>query len=232
MSSLFCSSIGRKLVMSLSGVFLMMFLLVHLGCNFTLLIPDGGEWFNAVCHFMATNLMIRIVEPILALGFLIHIAMGVMLSIQNRKARGNDRYASGNATEGVSFFSKNMLLLGIALFAFLVLHISQFYAKMKGLIPEELLTSTTIDIAGVPTEVENAYALVHFTFQNWINVAATVIGSLALAAHLSHGFWSAFQTVGFSNKVWRCRLTVIGQVFAWFVGIAFSAIAILQNLLF
>ena len=227
-SFLFQSSIGRKFMMSLSGLFLMMFLLVHLGCNLTLLIPDGGEWFNAVCHFMATNLAIRIVEPILALGFVLHIIMALVLSYQNRRARGNNSYASGNSTEGVSWFSKNMLLLGVALVAFLALHISHFYAKMKGFVPSDFLTEKEIMIAGVPTMVENAYALVHATFKDLFSVICTVIGSLALAAHLSHGFWSSFQTLGFSNQIWRVRLSVFGSIFAWFVGIAFSAIALLQ----
>ena len=131
MSGLFCSSIGRKLLMSLSGLFLITFLLVHLSINALLLVPDGGRLFNAGAHFMATNPAIKIMEPILGLGFLVHIIYGVILTIQNRKARGNDRYDSGNNTHSVSWASQNMLVLGITVFAFLVVHLANFWVKMK-----------------------------------------------------------------------------------------------------
>src|SRR5690554_1188850 len=108
MSSLLCSSIGKKLLMGLSGLFLMIFLLVHLGVNALLLVPDGGELFNAGAHFMATNPAVKIMEPILGLGFLVHIVYGVVLTLQNRKARGSAQYASGNKTKGVTWASQNM----------------------------------------------------------------------------------------------------------------------------
>ncbi|MGV8829095.1 MAG: succinate dehydrogenase cytochrome b subunit [Breznakibacter sp.] len=230
MSGLFCSSIGRKLLMSLSGLFLITFLLVHLSINALLLVPDGGRLFNAGAHFMATNPAIKIMEPILGLGFLVHIIYGIILTIQNRKARGNDRYDSGNSTHSVSWASQNMLVLGITVFAFLVVHLANFWVKMK--ITGEGMSSTTIDIAGVPTHVENAYALVNTTFGLLWVVVVYVVGSLGLAYHLSHGFWSAFQTIGFSNQIWRKRLSVIGAAYAWFVGIGFSVIAVCQYLFF
>ncbi|MBP8790060.1 MAG: succinate dehydrogenase cytochrome b subunit [Breznakibacter sp.] len=230
MSGLFCSSIGRKLLMSLSGLFLVAFLLVHLSLNALLLVPDGGEFFNAGAHFMATNPIIKIIEPILGIGFLVHIIYGIILTLQNRKARGKDRYDSGNDTHSVSWSSKNMLILGLTVFAFLVIHLANFWVKMK--ITGEGMSETQIDIAGVPTHVENAYALVNATFAHLWIVVVYIIGSLGLSFHLSHGFWSAFQTIGFSNQVWRTRLSVIGSVYAWFVGIGFSLIAVCQYLFF
>ncbi|PWD99657.1 succinate dehydrogenase cytochrome b subunit [Marinilabilia rubra] len=227
MSSTLGSSIGKKLLMSLSGLFLIMFLVVHLTVNSFLLIPDGGEFFNAGAHFMATTPAIRLIEPLLAIGFLVHILWGVKLTIENRRARGNARYASGKKTTGVTWASQNMLVLGITVGAFLVLHIAQFWVKMK-LTGDPLLDHTTISIGGVETEVENAYALVNTTFSYLWIVVVYVIGAIGLAIHLSHGFWSAFQTIGFSNEIWRKRLTVLGNIFAWLMGLGFSLIAVLQ----
>lgn len=231
MSSLFCSSIGKKLLMGLSGVFLMLFLLIHLTLNSFLLIPDGGEMFNAGAHFMATNPLIKIIEPVLAIGFLIHIIWGILLTVQNRKARGNDRYASGKKTAGVTWASQNMLVLGSTILAFLILHLAHFWVKMK-LVGDPLLEPVTMSIGGLETEVENAYALVNATFSYlWIVIVYAVAG-VGLALHLSHGFWSSFQTIGFSNQLWRKRLTVIGNIYAWVVGLGFALIAVFQYLFF
>lgn len=231
MSNLFCSSIGKKLIMSVSGLFLISFLLIHLTLNAFLLIPDGGRLFNAAAHFMATNPFIKIMEPTLAIGFLVHIIYAGLLTAQNRKARGKVAYASGNNTKNVTWTSKNMWILGLTVLAFLVMHIAHFWVKMK-LTGSDLLAHTTITIGGVETEVENAYALVNYTFQNLGVVIAYIVGSLGLAFHLSHGFWSAFQTIGFSNEIWRTRLSALGAFLAWFIGIGFSVIAVGQYLFF
>jgi succinate dehydrogenase / fumarate reductase cytochrome b subunit len=230
MSSFLCSSIGKKFLMSLTGIFLMTFLLIHLVLNSFLLIPDEGSMFNAAAHFMATNPLIKIMEPVLAIGFLVHMIWGATLTLQNQKARGASRYASGNKTIQVSWASKNMMILGITILSFLVVHIAQFWVKMK--ITGDGMSETHIHIAGVETEVENAYALVNTTFgEIWV-VIVYVIGSLGLAIHLTHGFWSAFQTIGFSNEIWRKRLTIVGVGYAWFIGIGFSLIAVLQFMFF
>lgn len=231
MSNLFSSSIGKKLLMSLSGLFLITFLVIHLALNFLLLVNDGGDLFNAAAHFMATNPMIKIMEPMLGLGFFVHILFGGLLTAQNNKARGNDKYRSGNNTKEVMWASKNMWVLGLTILAFLIVHVGQFWVKMK-VTGDPLLSHTHIHVGGVETEVENAYALVNATFaQLWV-VILYVVGSLGLSLHLTHGFWSAFQTLGASNNTWRKRLTIIGTIFAWVVGIGFSAIAVLQYLLF
>lgn len=231
MSSTLGSSIGKKLLMSISGLFLILFLVVHLTVNSFLLVPDGGDLFNAGAHFMATNPAVRVIEPLLALGFIIHIFYGVKLTLENRRARGPERYASGKKTQGVSWASQNMLVLGITVAAFLVLHIANFWVKMK-ITGDPRLEHTTIEIGGVPTQVENAYALVNTTFSYLWIVVVYVIGAVGLAIHLSHGFWSAFQTIGFSNQIWRKRLTILGNIFAWIIGVGFSSIAILQYLFY
>ena len=231
MSSLFCSSIGKKMLMGLSGIFLMLFLVIHLLLNSFLLIPDGGEMFNVGAHFMATNPIIAVIEPVLAIVILVHIIYGVILTIQNRKARGTARYASGNKTTGVTWQSKNMFVLGAVILAFLVLHIANFWVKMK-LTGDPLLEASTINIAGVPTVVENSYALVNATFSYLLIVIVYVIAGIGLALHLSHGFWSSIHSIGFNNDIWRKRLTVFGNIYAWVVGLGFDSIALFQYLLF
>ena len=231
MSSLLTSSIGKKMLMGLSGIFLMLFLVVHLLLNSFLLIPDGGEMFNAGAHFMATNPIIKIVEPVLFLALIIHIVVAVILTIENRRARGSIRYASGNKTTGVTWASQNMFVLGVAVLAFLVLHLIHFWMKMK-LTGDPLLSEVTIDIAGVQTVVTNSYALVNATFASLWVVIVYIVASLALTIHLTHGFWSAFHSIGLNNEIWRKRLIVIGYVYAWVVGLGFSAIALGQYLFF
>ena len=231
MSNFFSSSIGKKFLLSLTGLFLVMFLFIHLSLNALLLVNDGGELFNAAAHFMATNPFIKIMEPMLAIGFIVHIIWASTLTLQNQKARGKDRYASGNNTPDVAWASKNMYILGLTVLAFLIVHIAQFWVKIK-VTGDPLLSHTAIDIAGVETEVENAYALVNQTFSMLWVVIIYVIGSLGLAYHLSHGFWSALQTIGFSNTIWRKRWSVVGTVVAVIIGVGFSSIAVLQYLFF
>ncbi len=234
MANLFASSIGRKLVMSLSGLFLILFLFVHLLVNSFLLFGPGtaetGALFNAGVHFMGTNPMIKVVEPVLGLGFLIHIVYSLIISAQNARARGKDKYASGSKTKGVSSASKTMLPLGIAVFAFLVVHIANFWVKMK--VTHDMPAETMFMYMGEMVEGENGYALVNAAFQNILIVLCYTVGSLALAHHLSHGFWSAFQTIGLNNTIWLPRLKVIGTVVAWVIGGGFTLIAWVQFLVY
>ncbi|WP_068474043.1 succinate dehydrogenase cytochrome b subunit [Saccharicrinis aurantiacus] len=219
MSNLLSSSIGRKLLMSLSGLFLITFLVVHLSINLLLLIPDGGEAFNVAANFMALPLIKFGLQPVLALGFIVHIAYGAILTAKNNKARGNNKYASGNNTKEVMWASKNMAVLGVTILAFLAVHMVDYW------IPLQITHAVgSVTIGGV--EMHDTYSLVAANFQNPLKVVLYVIGSLGLAVHLTHGFWSAFQTLGASNTIWRKRWTVIGTVFAWVVSLGFCVIAI------
>lgn len=225
MGTFFGSSIGKKFVMSISGLFLVTFLIIHLSINLLLLVPDGGAMFNSAAHFMGLPLIKYGLQPVLFAGFIIHIIYAAILTLQNNKARGNDRYASGNNTKEVMWASKNMFVLGITVSAFLVVHLIDYW------VPIQITHQTeTITLDGV--EMHNTYALVNAAFADTWRVALYVIGALGLALHLTHGFWSAFQTVGLSNSIWRKRWTIIGTVFAWIVGIGFSLIAVLQLVLF
>ncbi len=221
MSTIFGSSIGRKLLMSLSGLFLVVFLIIHLSINLLLLVPDGGQMFNLAANFMALPLIKYGLQPVLFAGFFVHIIYAAILTAQNNKARGSAKYASGNNTKDVMWASKNMFVLGITVTAFLVVHLIDYWVPLQ-------IThgAASITIDGV--EMHDTYALVNAAFGEAWRVALYVVGALGLTIHLTHGFWSAFQTLGLSNNIWRKRWTVIGIAFAWIVGLSFASIAILQ----
>ncbi len=219
MGTLFGSSIGRKLLMGLSGLFLIVFLIVHLSINLCLLIPDGGETFNIAANFMALPLIKFGLQPVLALGFIVHIAYAAILTAQNNKARGTAKYASGNNTKEVMWASKNMGILGIVVLAFLTVHVYDYFLPLQITHGAEEVT-----IGGVT--MHDTYNLVKANLQNPVKAILYIIGSLGLALHLTHGFWSAFQTVGASNSIWRKRWTVIGTIFAWAISLGFIAIVV------
>ncbi|WP_075591459.1 succinate dehydrogenase cytochrome b subunit [Labilibacter marinus] len=218
MSNLFCSSIGKKLLMSLSGLFLIIFLIVHLAINLTLLVDKTGETFNIAANFMALPLIKFGLQPVLGLGFLVHIIYGGLLTAQNNKARGNNKYASGNGTKEVMWASKNMFILGLTILAFLGVHIADYWVPLQ-------ITHGAAEVTIDGVTMHDTYALVKANLQNPVKAILYIIGSLGLALHLTHGFWSAFQTLGASNNIWRKRWTVIGTVFAWVINLGFIVIA-------
>lgn len=223
MSNFLSASIGRKVFMSLTGLFLISFLLIHLTLNLFLIFDDSGNLFNQAAHFMATNPIIKIMEPILALGFIIHIIWSGWITLENMKARPIG-YASGDQLLKWWKPAKNMFILGGMIAIFLVLHILQFWVKMK--ITGDPLLNEPLNMpleAGV--EMHNAYALVAGLFKNSVLYDIVyIIGGIFVGLHITHGFWSAFQTIGFNNNNWmkrlKCLANLIGIVFA----IGFSAI--------
>ncbi len=218
MSNFLTVAIGRKFIVSISGIFLMMFICLHLGVNLLLIFDDSGELFNQGANFMATNPFIKIMEPVLALGFLIHITWSFFVSYKNYKARPV-RYAQSNASYSSSWASRNMLILGSLVLVFLVIHLWNFYYIIK--FNYESMLSTEID--GVV--MHDTYTLVAGLFQSSVGYCIVyIIGGLLLGMHLSHGFWSSFQTIGFSNKIWLSRLQFIGQIFAILIAAGFSVI--------
>jgi len=225
MSGFSSSSIGKKFFMSITGLFLIVFLLVHLLANSMLLF--GPDAFNIASHFMGTNPLIQIMQPVLAIGFILHIIYATVLTLQNRKARPSDYAKVVNAHQS-SWSSRNMYILGGMVFLFLVLHIFNFFWKMK-ISGSPLLAEIEID----GEHMENAYALVAGLFNPavsgtmaYIHVAVYALAAIFLGLHLSHGFWSAFQTIGFSNDIWRKRLTRVAYFFAVLIGGGFAIIPI------
>ena len=218
MSKFLGASIGRKFLMSITGLFLVSFIAVHLTVNLFLIFDDTGELFNKGAHFMATNPVIKIMEPLLGLGFMIHIIWSFFLEYQNWRARPV-KYSKKDVGNSSSWSSRNMLVLGALVLVFLIMHIIDFFWVIK-FAPNSM---GSVIIAG--NEVENTYALVSNLF---INSAVYdifyVIGAILLGFHLSHGFWSAFQTLGLSNQHWMKRLQFLGKVYAVIVGVGFSVI--------
>ncbi len=219
MSNFLTSSIGKKFLMSISGLFLMMFIIVHLSINLLLIFDDSGDLFNQGAHFMATNPAIKIMEPVLALGFLVHIIWSLVVSFQNMKARPIG-YKQLNNSKSSSWASRNMLVLGCLIFVFLVMHIIQFFWKIK-VTGDPLLAHVVVG----GEEMENTYLLVSSLFKaSLIYSLIYVVGAVLLGLHLAHGFWSSFQTIGFANKIWLKRLQFVGVIFAIVIAIGFSVI--------
>ena len=220
MANLISSSIGKKLVMSLSGLFLIMFLCVHLGVNSLLLFDNTGELFNWGCKFM-TNPVIKVIEPILALGFIIHIVWASILTIQNRKARPV-KYAVRNQSQNSEWSSRNMYVLGALLIVFILIHLVNFWSAIKfgqGW-PGGAMEEITYD----GTTMENVYPHIVDTFRNPLLAILYVAAGILLGLHLSHGFWSLFQSVGLCNGIWRPRLEFIAKIFAIIVALGFAII--------
>jgi succinate dehydrogenase / fumarate reductase cytochrome b subunit len=215
--SCFClSSLAKKLIMSISGAFLMVFLVVHLGANLTALFSQ--ELYNEVCHFMDTNLLIRVMVPVLAAGFAVHIAFALLLTFQNFMARGEQRYAVAGKSD-VSWSSRNMFVLGVIVLGFLALHLFHFWAKMQ--------LQTFLGLMGMDAVPNHdPYTLVRELFGNPVYSVVYLIWIWALWFHLTHGFWSAFQSMGLNNANWLPRLKVAGTVYAWVIALGFSAIPI------
>ena len=217
MSKFLTASIGRKFVMSLTGLFLLVFVGVHLGINLLLIFDNSGELYNLGAHFMVTNPLIKIMEPILGLGFVIHIVWSFYLEVQNWRARPV-KYAKKNMSGASTWASRNMLVLGAMVLVFLAIHLVNFYVKMKitGDVGE-------VEIGGV--HMHDAYTLVSSAFISSIPLGILyIIGGALLGFHLSHGFWSAFQTLGLNNKYWLNRWKVIGTIYAVVIALGYAVI--------
>lgn len=209
MSNIFSSSIGKKLIMSISGLFLVVFLLLHVSVNLTALF--SREAYEAACEFMDTNILIQIMVPVLALGFAIHILYSIIITMKNMKARPV-KYAVSNKA-GIEWGSKNMFVLGIIVLGFLGLHLTHFWAKMQ---LQHFLGN----------EGENPYDLLVNLFGKWYYSLMYIIWIIALYFHISHGFWSAFQTLGINNYKWLPRWKVIAKIYAIVVTLGFISIPI------
>lgn len=217
MSNFLTASIGRKFLMSISGLFLMMFLIVHLTVNLMLIFDDTGELFNIAAHFMVTNPVIKIIEPLLGLGFLVHIIWSFYLEYQNWKARPV-KYNKKDAGASSSWASRNMLILGALVLVFLVIHIINFYWVLR-------FTDGVHEITIGGKHMEDAYSLVAGLFKaSIVYDIIYVVGAILLGFHLSHGFWSSFHTLGLSNKNWMKRLQFIGKIYAFFIAAGFVII--------
>lgn len=205
------SSLGRKLVMAVTGVCLILFVTFH--CLMNGVAIFWPEAYNGVCEFLGANWYALIASIGLAVLFIIHIFYAVWLTIQNRRARGNDRYAVTSKPKQVEWASQNMLILGIVILAFLILHLVQFWAKMQ-----------LAEITGVHEHnPANGVYFINVAFGCWITPVAYIIGFIALWFHMTHGFWSMFQSAGWDNDTWLPRLKTIGNWWTTLVVLLFIA---------
>ena len=208
MSKILFSSISKKFVMALAGLFLLTFLPVHLIIN-VLLLKDNPAPFNNAAHFMATFPLVKIMEIVLICTILIHIIWGIMLQIQNWFARPVG-YASGSRSE-TSFFSRFMIWTGASIFIFLILHFFNFYFIKLGL------------VEGNP---EDFYSVAHNLFRipayNYIYLTCFAL----LGFHLFHAFSSAFQTLGLNHRIWTPVVKVVALIYSIVIPLSFAFISI------
>jgi len=202
--------------MSITGLLLILFVLVHLSVNLLLIFDDTGVLFNKAAYFMATNPIIKIVEPVLALGFAFHIVYATIITVRNKRTR-QEKYYINNNQKSSTWPSRNMFILGALIVTFLAIHLSNYFYKIK------FGTMPTIEIDG--TLMNNTYLVVSSSFINhfWYSLIY-VAGGILLGLHLTHGFWSAFQTIGWTNTLWLKRLKIIAIVYAIIIATGFSII--------
>ncbi|HNX87442.1 MAG TPA: succinate dehydrogenase cytochrome b subunit [Paludibacteraceae bacterium] len=211
------SSIGRKVIMSVSGIFLILFLTFHSIMNVTVLF--SGEAYNAVCEFLGANWYAVVGSMVLAAGFVVHIIYALYLSILNYKARGTNRYAVTKRQEGVKWASKNMLILGGVIFGFMALHLFQFWYKMQ-----------YAELSGVHTgdfHPADGTAFIIQLFSQPLYCVLYIVWLAALWFHLTHGVWSALQSIGLNNKTWLPRLKCFANIYSTFIILLFMAIPVL-----
>ena len=211
MGNFLCSSIGKKLIMSLSGLFLLVFLLVHVALNLAALVSK--ELYDEVCHFMDVNPLVQIMVPILALGFILHILFSFYVEFENWTARPRGmKYAVACKTKA-SWSGRNMFVLGIIVVVGILLHLLHFWSHMQ-------LQHF------IGREGSNAYELLTALFSKWYWCLLYLIWFAAIYFHVSHGFWSAFQTLGASNSIWIPRLQFLAKLYAACVFLAFAAVPV------
>ena len=216
------SSLGKKLVMSVTGCFLVLFILFHMSMNVTAIISPEG--YNAICEFLGANWYALAGTVVLALGVLIHFLYAIILTLHNYKARGQQRYAVTVQEPGVAWASKNMLVLG--------------FIVLVGLLPTSSTSgrrcSSSRSWDSTPTSLgyspADGAALIRYTFSQWYYVVIYLVWFAALWFHLTHGVWSMFQSVGWANDTWYPRLKCIANIVATIIFLGFAAVVLVYFL--
>ena len=208
---LFNSSVGRKFVMSVTGASLVLFLLFHASMNLVAIVsPEGYEW---ICEMLGANWYALVGTAGLAFLVCVHIVYAFVLSVQNYRARGTERYAVVERQDGVEWASKNMLALGVIIVLGMGMHLYQFWAKMQ-----------LVEILG--HEPASGMELIRFTFSQWYFAALYLVWLGALWFHLTHGVWSALHSLGWNNNTWMPRVKCIGNIVATLVALMFAAVVV------
>lgn len=209
---LFNSSIGRKFIMSISGIFLILFLLFHMSMNLTLLF--SAEAYDLICELLGANWYAIAGTLALAAGVVVHIVYATILTLQNLRARGSDKYLSSNKTK-TEWAAKNMYVLGLIIVLGLVIHLWNFWYKMQ-----------FAELIGSPDAVTHGSELVMGLFACPFYSVIYLVWLGALWFHLTHGVWSAFQTIGLNGKIWYPRLKVISNIVSTLIVIGFAAVPV------
>ncbi len=216
MSGFLSSSIARKVAMALSALFLIVFLIIHLSVNITSLFSE--KLFNELSHFMGTNPLIQFaMQPVLIFGVVFHFVMGFVLEIKNKKAR-NVNYVKYNGAASASWMSRNMVLSGGVILAFLILHFVDFW------VPE--MNHKYIEF--LPEDPNRYFGELQHKFVSPLRVGAYVIAFVLLALHLLHGFQSAFQSIGFNNK-YTSAVKSFGKFYSFAIPLGFIIIALYHH---
>lgn len=226
-SYFFTSAVGRKLVMALTGLFLISFLLVHVGLNSCIFydLPvfdptDNGSMFNRAAHFMGASFVIRLMEIGLFAFLLLHIVQGYAVEAKNRGSRAQG-YAKDLGNRGSKWYSRSMALLGTLILLFLIMHISHFWVPSR--ITHNLESAV---YRNGSVETHNLFLRMYEVFQNPLIVILYLLGVISLAYHLFHGFQSAFRTIGVHNKKYLGLLKSLGYGFTIIICILFALMPI------
>ena len=209
------SSIGRKVIMSVTGIALILFMTFH--CCMNLVALFSGSAYNMICELLGANWYAVVATVGLGALAVCHIVYAFILTAQNRRARGDNRYAVTEKPAKVEWASQNMLVLGIIILLGIALHLFNFWYNMMF---AELVGMT---VAHHPAD---GFAFIQDTFANPVYVVLYVIWICALWFHLSHGFWSAMQTVGVNGKVWFNRWKTIGNIYVTLLMLGFLVVVL------
>ena len=215
-SSTFSGSIGRKILVALTGLFLCSFLVIHLIGNFQLFKNDSGEAFNSYSLFMTSNPLIKIISYVLYASILLHVIISILLTLQNKKARPVG-YAYSKPEANSAWNSRNMGILGTIILIFIVIHMRTFWFSYHF----EALPMFTLENG---TVVKDLYAQVVIAFSKWWYTALYVFSMIALGYHLHHGFQSGFQTLGLNHKKYTPFIRQFGLWFSIIVAAGFAII--------
>ena len=214
---LFNSSVGKKVIMSVSGIALVLFLLFHMSMNLVAIF--SAEGYNMICEFLGANWYALIATAGLAALVVVHFVYAIILTLQNKKARGGQGYAYSVKPKNVEWASQNMFVLGVIVILGMALHLFNFWANMQ--------LVEVLHLLGANVDASHAADGVHYikeTFACPVYVALYVIWLVALWFHLTHGFWSALQTLGWANQIWFNRWRVIGNVIVTIIILGFLAV--------